>query len=124
MAAQLNLRPLAEILQEFKNAENGLEGFYRYIYWKIWQQLSDAARRLLLSFLSADPEGEDLEFLQIISGQEEKSFYQAVEEIDQVSLLEITGSPSEPHYRLHRLTITFLQTELLDFWKASVGNDM
>lgn len=116
VAAQLHIRPLAEILKEFKNANRGVEDFYRYIYWKIWQDLSDPAHRLLLSFLSADPEGEDLGFLQVMSGQTEEEFFQAVEELDQVSLLEISGTSSEPHYRLHRLTVTFLQTELLDFW--------
>lgn len=121
-AAQLHVRPIAEILNEFKNADNGVDGFYRYIYWKIWQEISDPARHLLLSFLSADPEGEDLEFLQVMSGQEEKEFYMAVKELDQVSLLEISGTPSLPLYRLHRLTVTFLQTELLNFWDKTLGN--
>lgn len=55
----------------------------------------------------------------MMSGQDEEEFYRAVAELDQVSLLEISGTTTDPHYRLHRLTVTFLQTELLNFWDKS-----
>lgn len=122
-AAQLYLRPLSEILQGFRSAGGGMEGLYRYLYWQCWHTLDDPARRLLLSFLPADAEGEDLEFIQVMSGLMEDVFYAAISELDRFSLLEIGGDPSQPRYRLHRLTVTFLQTELLNLWRESNASD-
>ncbi len=116
VAAQLYLRPLSEILAGFREARVGAENLYRYLYWQTWQSLRDPARQLLLSFLPSDPEGEDLEFLRIMSGQEQGEFYQALKELDQFSLLELNGDAERPLYRLHRLTTTFLQTDVLNLW--------
>ena len=39
VAAQVQLNPLAEIINEFKKAERGKESIYRFLYWKIWNSL-------------------------------------------------------------------------------------
>ncbi len=116
VAAQLKLRPFQEILDGFRRASAGVDGLYRYLYWQTWQVLNDPARRLLLSFLSADPEGEDIDFLRLMSGQANEEFLAALRELDQFSLLEIGGSVERTLYRLHRLTVTFLQTDILKLW--------
>lgn len=122
VAAQLFLRPLAEILEGFRKARVGIDNLYRYLYWQTWQSLSDPARQLLLSFLPSDPEGEDLEFLQMMSGQGEEAFYSALRELDQFSLIECAGDVERPLYRLHSLTITFLQTDILRLWTGEPAN--
>lgn len=116
VAAQLHLRPLKSILKGFRKAKGNMDDLYRYLYWQTWQLLSHSARQLLLSFLPSDPEGEDLTFMQVMSGQSEEAFYHALQELDQFSLLEITGDVQTPLYRLHRLTVTFLQTDILSSW--------
>ena len=58
-AAQLQIYPIAEIIKEFKQAGNGIESIYRFLYWKIWNSLSDSSRKLLFTFLTLDPEGEE-----------------------------------------------------------------
>jgi hypothetical protein len=96
-----------------------MDTLYRYLYWQTWQLLSDSARRLLLSFLPADPEGEDLAFIQVMIGQPEDTFFLTLQELDQFSLLEISGDAHAPRYRLHRLTVTFLQTDILSSWSET-----
>lgn len=122
-AAQLSLRPLAEILEGFRATRPGVEGLYHYLYWQTWQALDDPARRLLLSFLPADPEGEDLEFLRLMCGLPDDVFLDALRELDRFSLLEVDGDAGSPRYRLHRLTVTFLQTDILEQWTRGAADD-
>ena len=70
-AAQLSLLPLHQIVTNLRQASVGTDQMYRYLYWQTWQALHDPARLLLLSFLSADAEGEDLDFLRSMSAQGE-----------------------------------------------------
>ena len=116
IAAQLHLRTLDTILDGFRLAKGSMDNLYRYLYWQTWQLLGDPARHLLLTFLPADPEGENVDFLQMMSGQTEEIFFTALRELDQFSLLETTGDINTLHYRLHRLTVTFLQTDILSSW--------
>jgi hypothetical protein len=123
VAAQLYLRPLSDILAGFRQARAGVDHLYRYLYWQTWRSLSDPARRMLLAFLPSDPEGEDLDFLQMMSSQPEEEFFSALRELDQFSLLEIHGDVERPRYRLHSLTVTFLQTDILHFWSETEETD-
>jgi hypothetical protein len=116
VAAQLHLRTLDTILTGFRQAKGSMDELYRYLYWETWQLLSDPARHLLLTFLPADSEGEDVTFLQMMSGQTEETFFNALREMDQFSLLETSGDVHTRRYRLHRLTVTFLQTDILSSW--------
>lgn len=123
VASQLSFQSLRQILKSFQEVKSGTSEFYTYLYWQAWQLLSDSARNLMLSFLPADPEGEDLEFIQQMSGLTEESFYAGLRELDQLSLLESDGSTILPRYRLHRLTVTFLQSDLLKLWIAPSHDD-
>ena len=116
IAAQLNLRTLDTILDGFRQAKGSMDALYRYLYWQAWQLLGDPTRHLMLTFLPTDPEGETVAFLQMMSGQTEEIFFNALRELDQFSLLETTGDVRTLRYRLHRLTVTFLQTDILSSW--------
>lgn len=122
VAAQLYLRPLSEILAAFRQAKVGIDQLYHYLYWQAWRAMSDPARRALLSFLPSDPEGEDLAFLQLMSGEDEETFYAAIRELDSFSLLEVNGDIERLLYRLHSLTITFLQTDILRLWDGDTND--
>lgn len=123
IAAQLYLRPLGEILDGFRQAKVGIDNLYRYLYWQTWRSMSDPARKLLLAFLPSDPDGEDLEFLRMMSGQPEGDFFAALKELDRFSLLELNGDAVRPLYRLHRLTVTFLQTDILNLWSEQAADE-
>lgn len=118
IAAQMQLNPVSEIINEFKKAERGKESIYRFLYWKIWNSLSDSSRRLLFTFLTADPEGEDSKFLGILSGLAPHAFARSFIELDEFSLVETNWIHETPKYRIHRLTSTFLQTDVLKTWEV------
>jgi len=115
-ASQLMLHPLPELIENIRGACHGIDGLFHYLYRQTWENLTDSGRRLLLSFLAADPEGEDLDYLLSMSGQSGDQFYAALQELDRFSLLEVGGDVLRPLYRLHRLTVTFLQTDILKRW--------
>ncbi len=117
IAAQTRLCSVSEILKEFKNAEGEKESIYRFLYWKIWNSLSDPSRRLLFTFLTADPEGEDSTFLEILSGLAPNTFIRSFTELDEFSLIESNWVKEKTKHRIHRLTSTFLQTDVLKTWE-------
>lgn len=119
IAAQMQLNPVAEIINEFKKAERGKESIYRFLYWKIWNSLTNTSRRLLFTFLTADPEGEDSKFLGIMSGLAPDYFAQSFFELDEFSLIETNWVHETAKYRIHRLTSTFLQTDVLKTWDVN-----
>ncbi len=118
IAAQIQLNPIAEIIDEFKKAERGKESIYRFLYWKIWNSLSNPSRRLLFTFLTVDPEGEDSKFLEILSSLAPDAFASSFIELDEFSLIETNWIHETPKYRIHRLTSTFLQTDVLKTWEV------
>ncbi len=85
---------------------------YRRIYWQAWQTLSDDARRLLKAMPLVGDEA-DAEYLAQISQLPQGAFWRAVEELRQRSLLEVRGGLREKQYRIHPLTKSFLQTEII-----------
>lgn len=118
-AAQLAHLPLAEVLTGLQQADQqSSERLFTYIYQRTWQLLDEPAKALLLSLLSISPDGEDIAWLRLMSGLPEDEFAPALAQLSDYSLLEVAGSSAAPVYRLHRLTTTFLQTEVLLNWST------
>jgi hypothetical protein len=117
IAAQITRLPLPNVLNNLRRAEHGNpEVLYTYLYRRSWQLLEDPARRLLLSTLDIAPEGETLDWLRSMSGLTLPEFDFALDQLVNTSLLEVAGPLSIPIYRVHRLTTTFLQTNILAEW--------
>ncbi|MBN2394248.1 MAG: AAA family ATPase [Anaerolineae bacterium] len=120
VAAQMRRLPLAHILASLaRPTDRYTEAVYTYIYWRTWQLLTDPARQLLLALLPISPDGEDTAWIYENSNLPASTFQQALSQLLDYSLLETTGAIHNPIYRLHRLTATFLQSEILNHW----GND-
>ena len=58
------------------------------------------------------------EQMQMMSGLEDDAFWTAVHELSTRSLLEIRGTIHERRYSIHRLTETFLRTEIVQ-WEGN-----
>lgn len=117
VAAQLGRRPLPVLLDDMRQVRRrASESLYTYIYRRAWLDLADAARAMLLSLLHISPEGEDLEWLQLMTALPPDEFDDALDQLLAYSLLDVAGPAAAPRYRMHRLTITFLQTEILSRW--------
>ena len=64
----------------------------------------------------SSPDGETLPWLQAMSGLAPDEFTPALRSLQHFSLIEVGGGLGNPTYRLHRLTATFLQTNILQRW--------
>jgi hypothetical protein len=107
---------LLDILGGLEKSRPGpIEEMYRRIYWEAWRTLSTDAQALLQAMpLVAEP-GALPEQMQAISGLEEARFWPAVHQLFARSLLEVRGTIYEKRYSIHRLTETFLHTEIVDW---------
>lgn len=117
IAAQLARWPLDVILESLRQATLPTpESLYTFIYRQAWAALDNNARELLVSLLTIAPEGDDIEWLRLVSFLPPAAFDQALAQLLAYSLLETVGEPDYPKFRLHRLTVTFLQSEILTAW--------
>lgn len=120
IAAQMSHWPLAVLLENLRYARHRVpEQLYTFIYRRSWLALNEQARQLLLSLLPLAPDGEDIEWLRLMSFLPPDDFGDALAQLLDYSLLETAGPPESPRYRLHRLTTTFLQTEVLTAWEGA-----
>jgi LuxR family glucitol operon transcriptional activator len=118
-AAQLAHLPLADVMDSLRRASRQPgKRLFTYIYRRAWQLLDDPAKALLLSCLSISPEGDGAAWLKLMSDLPADEFAAALAQLTDYSLLETAGPLDAPVYRLHRLTATFLQTEILLDWSA------
>ncbi len=118
-AAQVAEYPLEDTLKGLQEARyQGQENMFTYIYKRAWQLLSKPAQELLLFMAKLPLEGENIEWIRFMSGLPENQLPEALMQLRDRSLLEIAGTPGKPLYRLHRLTITFLQTTILQDWNV------
>lgn len=107
-------QPMPQILADLKRSRPGqVEDLYRHIYWRAWRALSSEARALLQAMpLVAEP-GALPQHLRAISRLSEDKLWPAINELATRSLLEVRGTAWERRYGIHRLTETFLQTEII-----------
>lgn len=116
---QVHALPLSQVLDNLRQARGQkITELYNYIYWQSWQALSDAGRQALLSLPVASPRGSTLSHLSAVSGLEPGDLSQALEELVSFSLVEVGGDLETRRYSIHRLTETFLLTEVTQ-WPSS-----
>lgn len=90
---------------------------YTYVYKQSWKNLKESARHLLLSMLLVGPSGDSLEWIQSNSGLSLDEFEDAFAQLLDFSLVEINRTQASPGYYLHRMTQTFLKTNILQEWE-------
>lgn len=113
---QLHALPLSQVLESLKEAQGRkINELYSFIYWHSWQALSDAGRQALLTLPVASPRGSTLPHLSAVSKLEMNELSQAMEELVRFSLVEVGGGLETRRYSIHRLTETFLLTEITEW---------
>ncbi len=106
--------PLPQILADLQRVRPGpIEDLYRNIYWESWRTLSERARTLLQAMPLVAESGARPAQMQAISDLSEDDFWPAVTELVARCLLEVHGALDERRYSIHRLTETFLRTEII-----------
>jgi hypothetical protein len=106
--------PLPQILSGLAASRPGpIEDLYRHIYWEAWRAMTDTSQRLLQAMPLVSEAGAMPEQMRAISELDEEQFWLAVTELVSLSLLEVRGTVHERRYGIHRLTETFLRTEII-----------
>ncbi len=119
VAGQMRHLPTEVVLDNLRSAQGrAASSLYTFIYHHTWTLLDEPSRHLLLDMLTISPEGEDMEWLRLVSDLPDEELERAIAQLVDLALLQMTGTLEHPFYRLHRLTITFLQTEILTGWEA------
>lgn len=118
----LDLLPLTQVLDGLSRSRPGpIEDLYRYIYWQSWQTLSDNGRQLLQAMPLLGEAGGQADYLATISGLNEADLWLALHELRGRSLVEVQGTLEQKRYGLHRLTETFLRTEIINWPEDEQG---
>ncbi len=119
----LDVLPLPHILTALDKGQPGdVEGLYKYIYWQTWQTLTQDMRDLLQAMPLVSEAGALPDYLQDISGLTARQLWPAIQELRRRSLLEVRGTIKEKRYGIHRLTDTFLRTEIIH-WSETEKED-
>lgn len=93
-----------------------VEEMYAFIYRNAWSALDDDARGLLLAIQRAGDRA-DWEWLEMVSDMPARNLQRALTQLLDLSLVGMRHhSPQHRVYAIHRLTSTFLCTEVLG-WK-------
>ena len=116
----LDVLPLAQVLGGLAQGQKGeIEAMYNHIYWQTWNTLSENGRKLLTAMPIVSSSGGTQQYLKALSGLEDADLWPAVQELRSRSLLEVRGTLKEKKYGIHRLTETFIHTEIVD-WQEEV----
>ena len=108
--------PLEQILVGLEQSRPGpIEALYRHIYWEAWRTLGPEAQVLLQAMPLVAETGGLPNQMQAISNLSDVVFWPAVRELFSRSLLEVQGNVRNRRYSIHRLTETFLRTEIIDW---------
>ncbi len=106
--------PLTVVLLDFTQASlNDIERMYRFIYLKAWHALDESAQRLLVGMVQASDYGVTFENIQAFSQLPGNLLAAALQALYNRSLLEPRGTIEERRYGIHRLTLSFLQTDIV-----------
>jgi hypothetical protein len=113
--------PLPQILQDLTLAETReIEQMYRHIYWRAWQALSEEGQTVLEMMPLAAAIGLTPEQMTVMTSLPPNRLWPAITELVNRSLLEVRGTTWERRYGIHRLTESFLQTEIIR-WPVGDG---
>ena len=115
-SAQFGYYPAEEIIEQFRKGKENTRNMYMHIYRQAWMLLDDTAKELLLSMLLISPDGEERDWICEVGGFSKQDFNAGSKQLKGLSLIEFSGSINTPLHRIHRLTATFLQTDILNLW--------
>jgi transcriptional regulator with XRE-family HTH domain len=115
VVGQIGFLPLSEVLRNLEHVrDKEIDDLYCYIYWQAWRNLDAASQKALLAMPLA--QGGTLNQLRIVSRLEMDKLNQALKRLIIRSLVEVQGSIEQRRYHIHRLTETFLLTEIVKKW--------
>lgn len=117
LVGQISVLPVSQVLENLKQVKGKtIEELYTFIYWHAWKMLDAVSQQVFLVMPLAQ-EGSLVQ-LRTLTGLEPHQLSHALQQLVQLSLVQVRGSAEERTYTLHRLTETFILTETIA-WKTS-----
>jgi hypothetical protein len=120
LASQFTLFPFDQVMAELtrdvserRTDEKWATNLFDYLYRRTWAALNESGRQFLLGLSEVKPTGASYEWVMAMArgrGLSDSDCREAMETLRRHSLLEVNNTLRDPRYRLHQLTITFLQT--------------
>lgn len=105
--------PLQQILNGIRKGTR--DNIYCFLYQHAWSVLSQSAKELLLTIHRVNGQA-DWAWLEITTDLDEKALSETLQLLLDLSLIQVEQDNAEVVYSIHRLTSTFLCTEVLG-WK-------
>lgn len=115
---QMSVLSLSQVLKNLKQAKGKKdEALYTFIYWQAWNLLDAASQKTFLMM----PLAQDgtVEQLLALTRFDIDQLNQALQQLAELSLVQVGGDLEERRYAIHRLTETFLLNEAIQ-WKTVV----
>lgn len=114
VVSQMHFLPPHVVLEGVRSGST--EEMYQYIFWNAWSVLAEAAQEVLFVIQRAGDEA-DWAWLAMATDWPAGVLEQALRQLDALSLVQPQrDTEGQPLYTIHRLTSTFLCTEVLG-WK-------
>jgi hypothetical protein len=117
IVGQISVLSLSQVLENLRKAKGKkIEDLYIYIYWQAWHLLDAISQKTFLMM----PLAHDgtVEQLLTVTQLGIDDLTHALQQLAELSLLQIGGTLEERRYTIHRLTETFLLNEAIR-WKTA-----
>jgi hypothetical protein len=117
IVGRLHVHSLERVLDDIQNARGQhATQIYTYVYYQIWQELDEIARRVLLLMPLATEKGADLEYLAAMGQHGGLTSSDVADGLGRLVARNLVDSQGDLHTRrftIHALTRTFLQQQVL-----------
>ncbi len=120
LLGQMHTLSLSRVVDDLRQAQGRkIEELYSYIYWRSWQLLSDAARRVLAVMPLIAESGGGLDQISALCELGDKETAAGLQQLVALSLVNVRGTVEARRYSIHRLTETFLLEQVLR-WRQTL----
>ncbi len=115
VVGQMSVLSLSQVLENLKQVrDKKIEELYTYIYWQAWHMLDTASQKTFLMMpLAQDGTANQL---MALTQLDIDALNRALQQLAELSLVQVGGNLEERRYTIHRLTETFLLNETIE-WK-------
>jgi hypothetical protein len=114
LVGQMHTLSLPRVVDDLRQARGRrVDELYHFIYWRSWQLLSEDARRVLSIMPLVAESGGGLAQLGALSELYEESLAAALTQLVRLCLVNVRGTVEARRYSIHRLTESFLLSEVL-----------
>ena len=123
VVGQLFLLELDQVLDNLRAARGRkADDLYRYIFLDAWRKLDEDAQEVLINMPLFAQSGADFASIEQVSDVKGSRLQDSLERLAILSLVNVGGGLQARRYSIHRLTETFLLTDIIG-WSGSGWSD-